>query len=73
MAPFTNEVKFNTSQLMFFLVDNMAGNISEYSESCKSILRFKNRYQQEDDLAQRIHDFIVDFDFLSFKNGRKER
>lgn len=40
MAPFMNTVKFNTDQLMFFLVDNDQGCISEYSESCKKILRF---------------------------------
>jgi hypothetical protein len=35
IAPFTNLVKYNISQLMFFMVDNIGGEISEISESCK--------------------------------------
>lgn len=43
MTPFTNTVKYNTDQLMFFLVDNTHGSIYEFSESCKKILRFRKQ------------------------------
>lgn len=41
ISPFTNLVKYNNSQLMFFIVDSTLGEITEYSETCKKILKFK--------------------------------
>jgi hypothetical protein len=72
MSPYTNLVKYNTSQLMFFMVDNISGEIAEYSESCKEVLKFK-RMEDQDGIIKRIGDFIIDFDFMSFRQSRQER
>jgi hypothetical protein len=69
ISPFTNGIKYNTGQLMFFLVDNSQGSISEFSESCKKILKFR-KIDQQDGIAKNISDFIIDFDFNQFKRTR---
>jgi hypothetical protein len=69
MSPFTNLVKYNTSQLMFFIVDNVFGEISEFSESSKKILKIK-KLEDQDGIIKKIGDFIIDFDFIKFRASR---
>ena len=40
MAPFSNQVSYNIDQLIFLMTDSDDGRVIEYSESCKSILKF---------------------------------
>lgn len=38
MSPFKNALKLNMDQLLFLIVDNEDGRITEYSESCIKLL-----------------------------------
>lgn len=79
MTPFGNGLKYNTEQLLFFLVDQeQGGMITEYSESCVNLLAnygFSGELDRNtgSSIIKHIADIMIDFDFELIRNTRQER
>ncbi|CDW72555.1 UNKNOWN [Stylonychia lemnae] len=72
MAPFSNGVRYNTDQLLFVITDGDDGRIFEYSESCKSILKFNKQYTN-DGIIKIVDELIENFSFKIFTQTRSHR
>lgn len=72
IAPFNNGVKYNLNQVAFILTDNEDGIITEYSESCKTLLGIDETtlFDCGAGIIKRIGEFVIDLDFAKVKKTR---
>jgi len=76
MKPFSNYLRYSTSQLLFIITDDDEGQITDLSESCKHLINLRIETLTNQDLMidrpfMRISDLLVDFNFINYKLQRR--
>eukprot|EP00347_Sterkiella_histriomuscorum_P016877 403351503 len=72
IAPFSNQVKYNSNQLIFMITDNEEGHIYEYSESCVQLLGFRKDFEVHE-IRKSIDNALDDINFKKLIKDRRKR
>eukprot|EP00347_Sterkiella_histriomuscorum_P023515 403334347 len=72
IAPFSNQVKYNSNQLIFMITDNEEGHIYEYSETCVQLLGFRKDFEVQE-IRKSIDNALDDLNFKKLIKDRRKR